>query len=72
MSDITHYFMAHAHAAVRKTRGMKRGTPIRNRQRVVARVYHRLAKESAHASNVQHLNDFRKAQRPERTTLELR
>ncbi|MDQ8729393.1 hypothetical protein [Bradyrhizobium sp. LHD-71] len=66
MSDITHYFMAHARSAVRKARGMKRGTSHRNRQRTVARVYHLLAKEAAYTSNVQYLDDFRKIQRLER------
>jgi hypothetical protein len=37
---------------------MRRGTLSRNRQRVVARVYHLLAKEAAYASNVEHLDDF--------------
>lgn len=45
---------------------MQRGTATRNRQRVVARVYHLLAKEAAYAPNVQHLGDFRKAQQLER------
>ena len=66
MSDITDYFMAHARSATRKARRLSRGTPNRNRQRVVARVYHLLAKEAAYQSNVAHLEDFRAAQRLER------
>lgn len=61
MSDITHYFMAHARSATRKARAMQRGTPLRERQRVVARVYHLLAREAACRSNVAHLDDFRRA-----------
>ena len=66
MSDITDYFLAHARQATRKARRMRHGTVNRNRQRVVARVYHLLAKEAAYTPNVDRLDDFRSAQRLER------
>jgi hypothetical protein len=66
VSDITDYFLAHARSATRKARRMRRGTLSRSRQRVIARVYHLLAKEAAYASNVEHLDDFRAARRLER------
>jgi hypothetical protein len=63
MSDIVHYFMAHARRATLKARRMTRGTTTRQRQRTVARVYHLLAKEAAYQSNVEHLDDFCRTQR---------
>lgn len=69
MSDIIHYFMAHARRATLKARRMTRGTAHRQRQRTVARVYHLLAKEAAYRSNVEHLDDFRIAQRLEQQSL---
>jgi hypothetical protein len=45
---------------------MRRGSRGRDRQRVVARVYHLLAKEAAYAPNVHHLDDFRVARSLER------
>ena len=66
MSDITHYFLAHARAATRKARDMERGTKLRSRQRTVARVYHLLAKEAAYTSNVDRLEGFRAVKRFER------
>ena len=66
MSDATHYFMAHARSATLKARRMPRGSRTRNRQRIVARVYHLLAKEAAYAPNVHHLDDFRLARTLER------
>jgi hypothetical protein len=68
VSDITDYFMAYARSATRKARRMRRGTVSRNRQRVVARVYHLLAKEAAYGPNVEHLDDFRAARRFESRT----
>jgi len=53
--------MAHARSAVLKARRMPRGSSSRNRQRVVARVYHLLAKEATYAPHVQHLDNFRVA-----------
>ena len=66
MSDITDYFLAHARRATIKARRLPPGTSTRKRQRVVARVYHLLAREAAYTSNVHHLDDFRTAQRLER------
>jgi hypothetical protein len=66
MSDIMHYFLAHARAATRKARNMERGTKLRSRQRTVARVYHLLAKEAAYTSNVERLEEFRAVKRLER------
>jgi hypothetical protein len=43
---------------------MARGR-IKKKQRVVARVYHLLAKEAAYASNLHHMDDFRKAREVE-------
>jgi hypothetical protein len=65
MSDAADYFLAHARSAVRKARRMERGA-WRNRQRLVARVYHLLAKEAAHGSNVAYIEDFRKTKELER------
>jgi hypothetical protein len=65
MSDAYDYFMSHAVAAVQKARAMP-SSHLRNKQRTVARVYHLLAKESAYASNVHHLDDFRAAKRLQR------
>lgn len=59
MSDAHHYFLAHAREALTKARAMPRGR-IRHKQRVVARVYHLLAKEAAYTPNLHHLDDFRK------------
>ncbi len=66
MSDVTDYFVAHARSATRKARRMRRGTANRNRQRVVARVYHLLAKEAAYVPSVEYLDDFRMAKQLER------
>jgi hypothetical protein len=67
VSDITDYLLAYARRATMKARRMRRSTANRNRQRVVARVYHLLAKEATYTSNVKHLDDFRAAQRLERS-----
>lgn len=64
MSDSHHYFMAHAREAILKARGLPQGR-VKARQRVVARVYHLLAKEAAYAPNFHHLDDFRKAREEE-------
>ena len=65
MSDAYDYFKAHAVAAVQKARALPFGRNKR-KQRVVARVYHLLAKEAAFAPNLHHLDDFRAAQMVER------
>jgi hypothetical protein len=59
MSDAHHYFMAHAIRATLKARKMPRGR-IKKKQRVVARVYHLLAKEAAFAPNLHHMDDSEK------------
>jgi hypothetical protein len=38
---------------------------VKKKQRVVARVYHLLAKEAAYASNFHHMDDFRNAREVE-------
>jgi hypothetical protein len=65
MSDAYDYFKAHAVAAVQKARALPFGRD-KSKQRVVARVYHLLAKEAAYAPNLHHLEDFRTARRLER------
>ena len=65
MSDAYDYFRAHAIAATQKARALPFGRD-RAKQRVVARVYHLLAREAAFAPNVHHLDEFRAAQRLER------
>ena len=65
MSDAYDYFRAHAIAAVRKARALPFGRD-KNKQRVVARVYHLLAKEAAYTPNLHHLDDFRAAKQLER------
>lgn len=64
MSDACDYFRAHAVAAVQKARALPFGRD-KSKQRVVARVYHLLAKEAAYQPNVRHLEDFRIARRLE-------
>ncbi len=64
MSDAYDYFRAHAVAAVHKARALPFGRD-KSKQRLVARVYHLLAKEAAHRPNVHHLEDFRAARRLE-------
>jgi hypothetical protein len=65
MSDAYDYFKAHAIAATQKARALPFGRH-KQKQRVVARVYHRLAREAALAPNVHHLDEFRAARRLER------
>jgi len=64
MSDAYDYFRAHAVAAVHRARALPFGRD-KSKQRVVARVYHLLAKEAAYAPNLHHLEDFRAARRLE-------
>jgi hypothetical protein len=68
MSDAADYFMSHAVSATLKARAMPRGR-LRDKQRVVARVYHLLAKEAALGPNIAHLDDFRAARRAEQDLL---
>jgi hypothetical protein len=65
MSDAYDYFKAHAIAATQKARALPFGRD-KQKQRVVARVYHLLAREAAFTPNVHHLDEFRAAQRLER------
>lgn len=65
MSDAYDYFRAHAIAALRKARELPPGRS-KQKQRIVARVYHLLSREAALAPNVHHLDDFRAARRLER------
>ena len=64
MSDSHHYLLAHAREAVLKARQLPKGR-VKAKQRVVARVYHLLAKEAAYAPNLHHMDDFRKAREVE-------
>jgi hypothetical protein len=66
MSDAFHYFRAHAVRALCKARRMPLG---RNRhlQTVVGRIYHLLTKEAAYGPNLHHMNDFRAAQKLEKS-----
>jgi hypothetical protein len=65
MSDAYDYFKAHAITATQKARALPFGND-KQKQRVVARIYHLLAREAALAPNVHHLDEFRAAQRLER------
>jgi hypothetical protein len=67
MSDSHHYFLAHARDATLKARRLPQGS-VKAKQRVVARVYHLLAKEAAYAPNIHHMDDFRKAREAEDCT----
>jgi hypothetical protein len=66
MSDAVDYFRAYALRALCKAREMPLGRGKRM-QRAIARIYHLLSKEAALGSNLDHLADFRTAQRLERT-----
>lgn len=65
VSDAYDYFKAHATAATQKARELPFGRD-KSKQRVVARIYHLLAREAAFAPNIHHLDEFRAAQRLER------
>ena len=65
MSDAYDYFRAHAIAALHKARALPFDRD-KSKQRVVARVYHLLAREAAYTPNLHHLDDFRTARRLER------
>ncbi|MCK1360212.1 hypothetical protein [Bradyrhizobium sp. 199] len=64
MSDAFDYFRAHAIRALCKARAMPRGR-VKHLQFVVARIYHLLTKEAAYGPNLQHMDDFRAAQKLE-------
>ena len=64
MSDAFDYFRAYAVRALCKARAMPRGR-MKHLQLVAGRIYNLLKKEAAYGPNVQHLEDFRAAQRLE-------
>lgn len=64
MSDAFDYFWAYAVRALCKARSMPRGR-TKHLQLVVGRIYNLLKKEAAYGPNIQHLEDFRTAQKLE-------
>jgi hypothetical protein len=66
MSDAFDYFRAHAVRALCKARAMPFGR-MRQLQAVVGRVYHLLTKEAAYGPNLHHMDDFRAAQKLEKS-----
>jgi hypothetical protein len=66
MSDAFDYFRAYAVRALCKARSMPRGK-IKHLQLVAGRIYNLLKKEAAYGPNVEHLEDFRAAQKLEAT-----
>ena len=66
MSDAFDYFRAYALRALCKARAMPRGR-IKHLQLAAGRIYNLLKKEAAYAPNTQHLEDFRAAQKLEKS-----
>jgi hypothetical protein len=66
MSDAFHYFRAHAVRALCKARAMPFGR-LKHLQMVVGRIYRLLAKEAAYGPNLHHMDDFRAAQKLEKS-----
>jgi hypothetical protein len=66
MSDAFHYFRAHAVRALCKARAMPLGR-IRHLQTLAGRIYHLLTKEAAYGPNLHHMDDFRAAQKLEKS-----
>ncbi|MGY3149299.1 hypothetical protein ACVWYQ_006298 [Bradyrhizobium sp. USDA 3397] len=66
MSDAFDYFRAYAVRALCKARSMPQGK-MKHLQLVAGRIYNLLKKEAAYAPNMQHLEDFRAAQKLERS-----
>jgi hypothetical protein len=66
MSDAFHYFRSHAVRALCKARAMPLGR-IRHLQAMAGRIYHLLAKEAAYSPNLHHMDDFRAAQKLEKS-----
>jgi hypothetical protein len=66
MSDAFHYFRAHAVRALCKARAMPLGR-MRQLQAVIGKVYHLLTKEAAYGPNLHHMDDFRAAQKLEKS-----
>ena len=66
MSDAFHYFRAHAIRALCKARAMPLGR-MRHLQVLIGRVYHLLTKEAAYGPNLHCMDDFRAAQKLEKS-----
>jgi hypothetical protein len=66
MSDAFDYFRAYAVRALCKARSMPRGR-MKHLMLVAGRIYNLLKKEAAYGPNTQHLEDFRAAQKLERS-----
>jgi hypothetical protein len=66
MSDAFDYFRAYAVRALCKARSMPQGR-IRHLQLMAGRIYNLLKNEAAFGPNIQHLEDFRAAQKLEKS-----
>ncbi|WP_407123393.1 hypothetical protein [Bradyrhizobium sp. STM 3561] len=66
MSDAFDYFRAYAVRALCKARAMPRGK-MKHLQLVAGRIFNLLKKEAAYGPNIHHLDDFRVAQKLERS-----
>jgi hypothetical protein len=66
MSDAVDYFKAHAVRALCKARAMPFGR-LKHLQFVVGRIYHLLTKEAAYGPNLEHIDEFRAAQKLEKS-----
>ena len=66
MADAFDYFRAYAVRALCKARAMPQER-MKHLQLMAGRIYNLLKKEAAYAPNTQHLEDFRAAQRLERS-----
>lgn len=66
MSDAFDYFRAYAVRALCRARSMPQGR-MKHLRLVVGRIYNLLKKEAAYGPNTQHLEDFRAAQKLERS-----
>ena len=66
MSDAFDYFRAYAFRALCKARSMQQDR-MKHLQLVAGRIYNLLKKEAAYGPNTQHLDDFRTAQKIERS-----
>ncbi len=66
MSDAYDYFRAYAVRALCKARSMPHGR-MKRLQLMAGRIYNLLKKEAAYSPNTQHLEDFRAAQKLERS-----
>jgi hypothetical protein len=66
MSDAFDYLRAHAVRALCRARAMPRGR-LKHLQTVVGRIYHLLSMEVAYGPNLHYLDDFRAAQKLEKS-----